>query len=61
MHVEALVLVEPSLDVGMLVRGVVVPNHMDLQTPRHLALQLLQEAQPFRVGVLVLGAVDQLA
>ena len=45
----------------MLVRGVVVGDQMDVEAVRRLAFDLLQEAQPFDMGVVGLGPRDQLA
>ena len=45
----------------MLVRAVIVRDDVHRQPLRHFALDLLEEPQPFDVGVLLLGAVNQLA
>ena len=45
----------------MLVGGVIVGDQMQIDTARRLAIDLLEEAQPFDVSMLRLGARDQLA
>ena len=45
----------------MLVRGVVVGNQMQVELVRRLAVNLLEKAEPFDMGVARLGAGDQLA
>ena len=45
----------------MLVRAGVVRDQLDVKTRRNLSLDPLEKAQPFAVGVLPLGEVDQLA
>ena len=58
---EARMAGEPRLDLGMLVGGVVVLDQVDVETLGRLAVDLLQEAQPFDVRVALLRARDQLA
>src|SRR5947208_1394231 len=45
----------------MLVRGVVVSDQMQIELARRLAVNLLEKAQPFDMGVARLGAGDQFA
>lgn len=45
----------------MFVGGVVVGDEMDVEALRRLAVDLLQEAQPFDVRVALLGSGDQSA
>ena len=46
---------------GMLVGGVVVGDQMQIELARRLAIDLLEKAQPFDMGVVRLGPGDQFA
>ena len=59
MHVEPGAPLQPCLHLGLLVRGVIVCNQMDIQVLGRLAVELLEEAQPLYMRVLLLGPVDQ--
>ncbi len=50
MQVETGVLGQPGLDVGVLVGGVVVEDHVHGQALRHLPVDLFQEVQELVVG-----------
>ena len=47
MHVEAGMLGQPSLDLRMLVGGIVVGDQMDRQVLRCFPVDFLEEGQPF--------------
>ena len=49
-----------ALHLWMLVRGIVVRDQMEVEVRGRLAIDLLQETQPFDVSVARLGARDQL-
>lgn len=59
MHVEPGATCQPRFDLSLLVRGVIVGNQMDFQVLGRLAIQLLEEAEPLHMRVLLLGPVDQ--
>ena len=52
---------EPGLDLRVLMRGVVVLDQMDVEVLGRLAIDLLEEAQPFDMRVARLGACNQFA
>ena len=60
-HVEPLVPLQPNLHLRVLVRAIVVRDDVHREILRDLAVDLLEEPQPLQMGVLALGAVDQLA
>lgn len=60
-HVEPGVFGQPCLDLGMLVRGVVVRDQMDGQVLGCLPVDLPEEGQPFLMPVLLGNRRDQLA
>ena len=47
MHLEARPLVRPRAHLRMLVGGVIVGDQMQIDAARRLAIDLLEEAQPF--------------
>ena len=51
MHVEPGATCQPSLDLSLLVRGVIVDNQMDSQVLGRLSLQLLEEAQAVGIQI----------
>ena len=52
---------EPGLDLRVLMRGVVVLDQMDAEVLGRLAIDLLEEPQPFDMRVARLGACNQFA
>ena len=50
-HVESLVALQPVLDFGMLVRGIVIDDQMQIQFWRRFLIDLLQELNPFLVSM----------
>ena len=55
MHFEARVLLQPGPYLWMLVRGVIVGDQMQVEAARRLAIDLLEKAQPFDMGMVRLG------
>ena len=58
---EAFHPVEPGLDFGVFVRGVVVADHMDLPMRRHCLLHQIQKADPLLMPVLLHAGADDFA
>ena len=56
---EARMALEPLLDNGVLVGGVVIHDQMQLQRFRRFPVDLLQEGQPLLMSVLCFDAADQ--
>ena len=54
-------LAQPSLDLGMLVRGVVVQNQVEVAACRRLCVNELEEFEPLLVAVTVLALADDRA
>ena len=54
-------LVQPFLNIGVLVGGVVVSNQMQRLVLGRFAVNLLEKLQPLGVGVSVLALADHLA
>ena len=52
---------QPDFDLLVFVRAVVVDNEMNVDLLGGLAVDLLEKAQPFDVGVTRLGSADELA
>lgn len=61
MHVEAFVLLKPRPHFGMLVRGVVVDDQMQLKMLGRFAVDLFEKLQPFLMPMLALNATYQFA
>lgn len=59
MHVEAFVLLKPSLHFWVFVRGVIVHDQMQLKMPWRFAIDLFEKFQPFLMPMLTLDAADQ--
>jgi len=59
MHVEALVLLKPSLHFRVFVRGVIVHDQMQLKMLGRFAIDLFEKLQPLLMAVLALDAADQ--
>ena len=57
-EMEARMLFEPRLNVGMLVGGVVVADEMEVFVPGRFAVDLAQELQPLGVAVALGTARD---
>ena len=49
MHVVARVACQPGLDLGMLVRAVVVGDEVDVQTRWHIAVEMVKKREKFLV------------
>jgi hypothetical protein len=60
-HLEARVLGQPVLHIGMLVRGVVVGDQVQRLVLGRFAVDLFQELQPLGVGVPLLALANDLA
>ena len=58
MGLEALMTAKPRLDLWMLVGGVVILDQVDVEVFGRFAIDLLQEPQPFDMGVALLGSRD---
>src|SRR6266853_1989357 len=58
---EAGVASEPGADLGVLVGGIVVEDHMDRLVDRHFALDGIEKADEFLVPVALHAASDHLA
>lgn len=58
MQVEPGVLLQPSFDVGVLVRGVVVQDQVHLQSGWHFRVNGLEELQELDVAVLGQAGAD---
>ena len=50
---------QPSANLRVFVRGVVVRDQMQIKVARCFAVDLLEEPEPFDMGVACLGAGDQ--
>lgn len=61
MHDEAGMLSQPFLDLGMLMRGVVVGDQMQRLILGRLAVDLFQELQPLGAGMSLLALTDDLS
>lgn len=59
MHVEAFVFLQPRLHFGVLVRGVVVDDQMQLKMFGRFSIDRLEKFQPFLMPVLALNGADQ--
>ncbi|SUD31412.1 Uncharacterised protein [Pseudomonas fluorescens] len=59
MHVEAFVLLKPSLHVRVFVRGVIVDDQMQLKMLGRFAIDLFEKLQLLLMPVLTLDAADQ--
>ena len=59
MHVEAFVLLKPSLHFRVFVRGVIVHDQMQLKMFGRFAIDFFEKLQPLLVPVLALDAADQ--
>lgn len=59
MHVEAFVLLKPSLHFRVFVRGVIVHDQMQLKMLGRFAIDLFEKLQPFLMPVLALDGTDQ--
>lgn len=59
MQVESWMPLEPFLDYGMLVSGVVIHDQMQLQTFGCFSVDLFQEGQPLLIPMLGFDAADQ--
>ena len=55
---EARMFFEPFFDLGMLVRGVIVADQVQLFSFRRLTVDLAQECQPFGVAVALVTTGD---
>jgi hypothetical protein len=59
MHVEAFVLLKPSLHLRVFVRGIIVHDQMQLKMPGGFAIDLFEKLQPLLMPVLALDTADQ--
>ncbi len=59
MHVDALVLLKPSLHFWGLGRGVIVHEQMQLKMLGRFAIDLFEKPQPLLMPVLAFDAADQ--
>ena len=59
MHGEPSAPRQPRLDLGLLVRSVIVRKQMNSHVLGRFAPKVLEKAQPLHVRVLPLGEVDQ--
>jgi len=61
MHMETLMLRQPSLHLGMLVRRIVIHDQMQLKVFGGFLVDFFEEGQPLLMAVLALDATDQFA